>query len=235
MLYAFFLVGWYRLPESIWGVYSLVDGRWAAWNTEFILRWAKFLDLSPFNIFSGMGSMFLPNLPWLNPGAWPLAWPLARMERFAVSYTIYLIEIAASIVLLARVLGLGRAASHVAAQLHVLFLFPPFSQYFLALPWYSLAPVNAQLAAVMNCLLALTLVIGRLSRAANLAGAGGIVSLTLIGILSAPMTVITYVPVYVLFGAVLVLGREPTRRRLLWKIGAWLVTACILFVLGFGS
>jgi len=234
VLYLTLLTGWYQAPNGIWGVYSLVDGRWAAWNAEFIFRWGRFLDPSPFNIFSGMGSMFLPNLPWLNPGAWPLGLPITEMHRFALSNTIYLVEISASIVLLARVLGLSWVLSHVAAQLHALFLFPPLSAYFASLPWYSLAPVNAHLAAVANCLLATTLRLGSSSHRGNLQAGVTMLLLCVIGILSAPMTFPTYLPVYGLFAVVLTAAKRPTASSLGWKVGTWLVIACVL-ALAFGE
>ncbi len=230
--YVLLVLGWYAYPEGIWGVYSLVDGRWAAWNAEFVARWGKFLDPSPFNIFSGMGSWFLPNLPWLNPAAWSLALPLDRMTTFWISYTIYVFEIAASIVLLMRVLGFPPATSHLAAQIHVFFLFPPFSHYFHSLPWYSLAPFNAHLGAIANGLLALILMTGQFGILGNVGCVAGIVVLTMVGILSAPMTFVSFFPVYGLLGAVLVFSRRLTLGAFLWKCGCVVATASILLVLG---
>ena len=49
-----------------------------------------------------MGSLFLPNLPWLNPAALVLGLPLERPLIQMLSYTLYFCELAASTVLLLR-------------------------------------------------------------------------------------------------------------------------------------
>ena len=57
-------------------LYTPVDGEWAKWNVEAILEFGKPFDLSPYSMLAGMGSMYFPNLPWLNPGALALGLPL---------------------------------------------------------------------------------------------------------------------------------------------------------------
>ena len=67
------IVGMNRVPIAL---YTPIDGDWAKWNVEAILHFGKVFDLSPYSMLAGMGSMYFPNLPWLNPGALALALPL---------------------------------------------------------------------------------------------------------------------------------------------------------------
>jgi hypothetical protein len=64
------IVGMDRVPSAL---YRPVDGDWAKWNVEAILHFGRLFDLSPYSMLAGMGSMYFPNLPWLNPGALALA------------------------------------------------------------------------------------------------------------------------------------------------------------------
>jgi hypothetical protein len=64
------IVGMTRLPTAL---YTSIDGDWAKWNVEAIFHFGKVFDLSPHSMLAGMGSMYFPNLPWLNPGALALA------------------------------------------------------------------------------------------------------------------------------------------------------------------
>jgi hypothetical protein len=96
------IVGMNRMPLVL---YTPIDGEWAKWNVEAILQFGKVFDLSPYSMLAGMGSMYFPNLPWLNPGALALALPLDDQTKNIVSYAIYAAELAVSIVVLARVIG----------------------------------------------------------------------------------------------------------------------------------
>src|SRR5258706_13345658 len=186
----------WHTPNALYGMYANDDGMWAAWNVEGILQWGRFLDLSPFNPLSGMGSMFLPNLPWLNPAAASLALPLARDLTYLISYTIYYVEIFVSIAVLARTLGLSPIRSSCVAQFYLLILFPPISVVFDMFSWYSLAPVNAHLLAVANLALACFVSLGKGTDVRNIALAAVAVALIFIGLFSAPITFLTYAPVY---------------------------------------
>ena len=65
LLVVLMIVGMERMPSAL---YRPIDGEWAKWNVEAILHFGKVLDLSPYSMLAGMGSMYFPNLPWLNPG-----------------------------------------------------------------------------------------------------------------------------------------------------------------------
>jgi hypothetical protein len=154
------VVGMQRLPLAL---YTPIDGEWAKWNAEAILRFARVLDLSPYSMLAGMGSTYFPNLPWLNPGALALALPIEDSAKDIVSYAIYAAELAFSIVLLARVIGFSWLIATVGAQLYLYVLFPPFSEVFLTYTGnsFSLAPYYAHLIAVLNAALGAFLMCGR--------------------------------------------------------------------------
>src|SRR5262245_42831315 len=115
VLGALMIVGMNRLPLTL---YTPMDGEWAKWNVEATLHFGKVFDLSPYSMLAGMGSMYFPNLPWLNPGALALALPLADNAKNLVSYAVYAAELAISIILLARALGFSWLIATAAAQLH---------------------------------------------------------------------------------------------------------------------
>lgn len=114
------IVGMERMPSAL---YRPIDGEWAKWNVEAILHFGKVLDLSPYSMLAGMGSMYFPNLPWLNPGALALGLPLADPSKNIASYIVYAAELAVSIVALARVIGFSWPMSTVAAQLYLICCF----------------------------------------------------------------------------------------------------------------
>jgi hypothetical protein len=142
---AFFAVdaiGLWRLPSSLFGMYGSDDGMWAAWNLHGILEWSRPFDLAPFNPLSGMGSTFLPNTPWLNPGALAFALPFSRDVCYLISYFIYFVELSLSLILLFRVIGIAPLEAVFCAQLYLFLLFPPTAGAILFNHWYSLAPVS---------------------------------------------------------------------------------------------
>jgi hypothetical protein len=230
VLAALMIVGMRRVPLAL---YTPIDGEWAKWNVEAILHFGKPFDLSPYSMLAGMGSMYFPNLPWLNPGALALALPLAEPTRDVVSYAVYAAELAVSIVVLARAVGFSWLIATAAAQLYLYLLFPPFSQVFHVYDWYSLAPYYAHLTAVLNGALAALLACGRSPGwQRNLLLAAAFFILFVSGLLSAPFTFVFATAAYVVIGGVLILARRPSRAEWGWKAAT--VLACLAFVLGSG-
>src|SRR3954454_11367434 len=213
-------IGLWRLPGDFWGMYGNDDGIWAAWNLRGIFEWSRPFDLAPFNPLSGMGSTFLPNTPWLNPAALALALPLPREVTYLISYFVYFVELSLSLVLLFRVVGLAPLEAIICAQLYLLILFPPTNGSFVTLQWYSLAPVNAHLVAICNVLLVLILITGRYRIWINFICSVGVFFLLVCGVFSAPVTFLTYAPVYAVAGAALLLGAKPNPKELGWKLAA---------------
>jgi hypothetical protein len=214
-------------------LYTPVDGEWAKWNVEAILEFGKPFDLSPYSMLAGMGSMYFPNLPWLNPGALALGLPLDDQAKSIVSYAVYAAELAVSIILLARSIGFSWLMATVAAQLYLYLLFPPFTAVFRIYDWYSLAPYFAHLTAALNAAAAVFLACGRtrdLPR--NIILCGAFLVLFVSGLLSAPFTFMFATPAYIAISAAIVVGRRPPRGEWAWKAAALLL--CLLFFFGSG-
>ena len=144
------VAGLWFVPDSFAGMYGNFDGHWVSWSARGILEWSGFLDFSPFSPLTGTGSPFLPNLPWLNPGALALAIPAPLPLRHLTSMLVYLAELSASLYLLYRHLEFSREQSFFATILYICIFFIPFWGMTQALPLYSLTPVNAHLIAMMN-------------------------------------------------------------------------------------
>jgi hypothetical protein len=209
--------------------YGSVDGEWAAWNVRSIWQWSPFFDTGPLNFFSGMASPYLPNLPWLNPGAAVLSLGLERETTYLISYLIYGLEVGLSVVFLGRILGLSSILSHVVGQLHIVLFFPPFyGVIFGSIPNYVLAPVNAHVMALFNVAAGLFLLVGRLRPMASTAACLAVVAITLTLLISAPFTAMTYIPAYITATAAVLLAKNLARREIWWKV---LNSAAVILVL----
>jgi len=224
-------LGWYLWPNGIWGIYSLTDGALAAWNSSSIFAWSQPFDPSPYNFFQGLGSQYIPNTPWLNPGALALSIPGDVHFRYYLSYAIYFIEAFISVFLLARVLGYSVLQAVLAGQIYCLITFPPYTNYFLTLPYISLAPFNAHLTAIFNVALALYKRLGDGSHGENAVSAGLIGLLAVAAFYSSELTALTYLPTYGSFAAVLI-GYNVTRRSLGWKLGVLAAMLVVSLVFG---
>src|SRR5262245_45276652 len=219
-----------RLPFSLYGP---IDGDWAKWNVEAILHFSKIFDLSPYNMLAGMGSMYLPNLPWLNPGALALALPLSGNAQNIASYAVYAAELAASIVLLARVIGFSWLMPPAAAQLYLYLMFPPFREDLQIYPQYTGIPYYAHLTAVLNAATAVLLACGRTGGwRRNVVLCIAFLVLFVSGLLSAPISFIFAAPAYIAVAAVVILARRPPRAEWAWKAAALLLCPDLLFRIG---
>jgi hypothetical protein len=227
------IVGMHRLPFALYGP---IDGDWAKWNAEAILHFSKIFDLSPYNMLAGMGSMYLPNLPWLNPGALALALPLSGNAQNIASYAVYAAELAASIVLLARVIGFSWLMATAGAQLYLYLLFPPFREVLQIYPQYTAIPYYAHLTAVLNAATAVLLACGRTGGwRRNVALCIAFLVLFVSGLLSAPISFIFAAPAYIAIAAVVILARRPPRAEWAWKAGALVLCLIFFFASGFPS
>ena len=190
------LSGLWLVPDSFAGMYGNHDGHWASWSARGILEWGGFLDFSPVSPLTGTGSPFLPNLPWLNPGSLALAIPAPLPLRHLASMLIYLAELSASLYLLYRHLEFSREQSFLATILYICISFIPLNGYTLALPWYALAPFNAHLIAAMNVATIALIRVGYERLAFKLLYGCVFVAALFVAFASAPITSMTYVPVY---------------------------------------
>ncbi|HXM81132.1 MAG TPA: hypothetical protein VN929_04300 [Burkholderiales bacterium] len=224
-------LGWHLWPNGVWGIYSLTDGALAAWNSSSMFAWSRFFDPNPYNFFQGLGSQYLPNTPWLNPGALALSIPGDIHVRYYLSYAIYFMEALISVVLLARTLGFSALQAALAGQAYCLVMFPPYTNYFVTLPWMSLAPFNAHLTAIFNVALVLYKRLGERSHRESAVLAVLIVLMALAAFYTSVITSLTYLPAYGSFAALMIGYRVPGR-SLGWKLGVLLGLLALSLVLG---
>jgi hypothetical protein len=225
------LRGLWLVPDWLIGMYGNYDGNWASWNVRGILTWSRSIDFSPFTPLAGTGSLFLPNLPWFNPGALMMALPVPLAYAHLASYIVYAVELVVSLFVLFRVLSLSRYESFLAVLLYFYITFPPFDALIRSLTWYTLAPVNAHLMSMASLALAAWLVLGREPRLAFIY-ATAFSATILIGFISAPVTFLTYLPIYALVGLVMACTTRPSGREIAWKIAVAGATILLLWAVG---
>jgi hypothetical protein len=228
------LSGLWLVPDTLAGMYGNHDGHWASWSARGILDWSGFLDFSPFSPLTGTGSPFLPNLPWLNPGALALAVPAPLPLRHLVSMLVYLGELSVSLYLLYRHLEFSREQSFLATLLYICIFFIPFTGLTRALPWYALAPVNAHLVAAMNVATIALIRVGYARERLVLRSLLGFVFLAAIFIAfaSAPVTAVTYFPVYGVLWIAFLIPSGQARNGVAWRWGAVAFAVLMLLLIG---
>jgi hypothetical protein len=213
-------------------MYANIDGKWMSWNHRSIMEWSSFLNFAPYSPFSGTGSLFLPNLPWLNPGALALALPGPIEYKHLLSYFVYLTELTLSMYFLFLELKLERAYAFTAVLLYVAFFFVPFNSVSGAPSWYSLAPFFAHQAAAMNLATVALLRAGQSTLLRNVVWGLVFIACLFIAFSSAPTFNLIYVPVYAVFWTILAFSSELDRRALPFRIGLVLCTAAVFSIIG---
>ena len=226
------LSGLWLVSDNFAGMYGNHDGHWASWSGRGILEWDRFLDFSPFSPLVGTGSLFLPNLPWLNPGALALALPAPLPVRHLLSMLIYLTELSASLYLLYRHLEFSREHSFLATMLYACIFFIPFWGVTLAPPWYSLAPVNAHLIAAMNVASIALIRVGYEDLPRKILFGFVFAAVLVVAFASAPVTSVTYVPVYAVLWIAFLIPVKTQRRVVPWRWGAIAFALLVLALIG---
>ena len=229
------LCGLWIVPDILYGMYANVDGKWMSWNHRSILEWSSFLDFGPYSPFAGTGSLFLPNLPWLNPGALALGIPAPIEYKHLFSYFVYLAELTLSMYLLFLELELGRRYSFTAALLYISFFFIPFNSVTGVPSWYSLAPFFCHQAAAMNLATVALLRCGPSTFRASLLWGLVFIACLFSAFASAPMFNLVFVPVYAALWTLLAFSTQVDRRALPFRIGLILVTAAAFSIIGLPS
>jgi hypothetical protein len=219
MLYVV-LAGLWLVPDILAGMYGNHDGQWASWGARAIWQWSGFLDFSPFSPLSGTGSPFVPNQPWLDPGALALALPAPLPLRHLVSMLVYFAELSASLYLLYRHLEFSRAQSYLATLLYACVFFIPLSGYTGSLPWYAIAPMHAHEIAMMNVATIALIRLGAPRLASNLLLGLVLIAALFAAFVSGPVTSMVYVPVYGVFWLMFLIPRRQSYRVVLWRWGA---------------
>ena len=144
------LAGLWLVPDSFAGMYGNHDGQWASWITRAILQWSGFLDFSPSRRSPAPALRSLLFSALAGPECAALTIPGPLPVRHLVSMLVYLAEPSITLYLLYRHLEFSRAQSFLAVILYVCIFFVPFWRVTQALPWHSLAPMNAHSIASVN-------------------------------------------------------------------------------------
>ncbi len=214
---AVILTGLWTVNDVLFGMYGNHDGHWASWNARAILQWGRFLDFSPFSPIIGTGGLFLPNLPWLNPGALALAVPGETGFKQFASYLVYLLELAPALFILYRSLALSSVEAFWAICIYFLLFFIPGVGWSGGLPWYALAPVNAHLTAMFALALAIWLRIGAATVLQNVVLLALMLLVVFSAYSSAPVTFFTYIPTYTTVG-ILALFAASRKDVVAWRV-----------------
>jgi hypothetical protein len=223
------------VPDGYVGMYGNHDGHWASWSGRGILEWSGPFDFSPFSPLVGTGSLFAPNLPWLNPGALALAIPAPLPVRHLASMLVYLTELTVSLYLLYRHLEFSREQSFLATLLYVGMFFIPFWELTLTLPWYTLAPMNAHLIAAMNVATIALIRVGYEGLVSRLLFGLVLLAALFVAFASAPVHAMTYVPTYAVLWIALLIPSRAQRGVVQWQCGAIAFALLVLAAIGVPS
>jgi hypothetical protein len=229
------LSGLWLVPDSFAGMYGNYDGHWASWSARGILEWSGFLDFSPFSPLVGTGSLFAPYLPWLNPGALALAIPAPLSVRHLASMLVYLAELSASLYLLYRHFEFSREHSFLATILYICVFFIPLSGYTQALPWFTLAPLYAHLIASMNVATIALIRLGYGQLSSKLFFGFLFLVALFVAFASAPVTSVTYVPIYGMLWIAFLIPFQAQYRAVCWRWGAIAFALLVLGAIGVPS
>jgi hypothetical protein len=235
VLFYIVLSGLWLMPDDYAGMYGNHDGHWASWSVRGVMAWSGFLDFSPFSPLVGTGSLFAPNLPWLNPGALALALPAPLPVRHLVSMLVYLAELSATLYLLYRNLEFSREQSFLATMLYICIFFIPFWRVTQALPWYSLAPMNAHLVAMMNVATIALIRVEYEGLFSKLLFSVVFLAALFVAFASAPVHSMTYIPTYSVLWIAFLIPTVAQRRVVLWRCGAIAFAVLVLALIGVPS
>jgi len=225
--------GLWIVPDGIFGMYGTVDGKWMSWNHRSIMEWSSFLNFAPYSPLSGMGSLFVPNLPWLNPGALALAIPAPIEYKHLFSYLIYISELTLSMYFLFVELKIERAYAFGAILLYFSFFSPPFNSISGAAWYYSLGPFLYHQTAAMNFATLALLRFGRSTLWGNLLWGSAFIILLFSAFSAAPIYNLMYVPVYAVFWVLLAFSSQADRRVLPLRAGLIVCTIAVFSIIGF--
>jgi hypothetical protein len=229
------LCGLWIVPDSLFGMYANIDGKWGSWNARAILEWSTFLDFGPYSPLTGTGSLFLPNLPWLNPGALALAIPAGIEYKHLFSYIIYLMELVITLYLLFLELNIQRGYASLAIVFYLSFFFIPFPMITDTWALYSMGPFYCHQFAVMNLATIAFLRSGLSTFRLNIVWGLVFIVCLFIAFASAPITNLFYMPVYSALWGIVSLSSRIDRRAILFRLGLLLITVAVFSFIGLPS
>ena len=229
------LCGLWIVPDHLFGMYGNIDGKWGAWNARSILDWSSFLNFSPYSPLTGTGTLFLPNLPWLNPGALALGIPAAIEYKYLFSYLIYLIELTVPMYLVFSELEIKKEYAFMAVLLYLSFFFIPYNSISGVPSWYSLGPFYCHQAAAMNLATVALLRCGKFTLRISLVWGLVFIACLFSAFSSGPISNLIYVPVYAFLWAMISLSTQADRRAIPLRLGLILVTVLVFTIIGLPS
>ena len=224
--------GLWTVHDGWFGMYGSIDGKWMSWSHRSIMEWSSFLNFAPYSPLSGMGSLFVPNLPWLNPGALALAIPAPIEYKHLFSYLIYIPELTLSMYFLFRELKIERAYAFSAILLYFAFFSPPFNSISGVAWYYSLGPFLYHQTAAMNFATLALLRFGRSTLWGNLLWGSAFIILLFSAFSAAPIFNLMSLPVYAVFWALLALSSQADRRALPLRAGLIVCTVAVFSIIG---
>src|SRR5262245_14757589 len=226
------LCGLWIVPDSLFGMYANIDGKWGSWNARSILDWSTFLDFGPYAPLTGTGSLLLPNLPWLNPCALALAIPAPIDYKHLISYVVYLIDLTVSFYILFLELDMRREYAFLAVLFYISFFFIPFPAVTGAWALYSLGPFYCHQFAAMYLATIAMLFFGLFYLRLHMVLALILIVCLFIAFSSALISNLFYVPVYAALWGIVSLSGRIDRSAILLRLGLLLFTVAIFFVIG---
>jgi hypothetical protein len=226
------VAGLWLVPDTFGGMYGNYDGRFISWSARGILKWGGFLDFSPFSPLIGTGSLFIPFLPWLNPGALALAIPAALPLQHLASMLVYFAELSASLYLLYRHLEFSREQAFLATLLYICIFFIPFWGVTWALSWYTILPMSAHLIAAMNVATIALIRVGYERIAFKLIFGLVFIAALFVAFASAPVNSMTYIPTYSVLWIAFLIPSRAQRRAVLWRWGTIAFALLVLSLIG---
>ena len=224
--------GLWTVHDGWFGMYGSVDGKWMSWSHRSIMEWSSFLNFAPYSPFSGMGSLFVPNLPWLNPGALALAIPAPIEYKHLFSYLIYISELTLSLYFLFVELKIERAYAASAILLYFAFFSLPFNSISGVAWFYSLGPFLYHQTAAMNFATLALLRFGRSTLWGNFLWGSAFIVLLFSAFSAAPIFNLMSVPVYAVFWALLAFSSQADRRVLPLRTGLIVCTVAVFSIIG---
>ena len=227
------LSGLWLMPDSFLGMYGNHDGHWASWSARGILEWGGFLDFSPVSPLTGTGLAVSAQSAVAQSGsAGPgdsgavaaaascfdagLLWRSCRRRSICFTAT-------------SSFRASSRTSRRSCISAYSLFRSADIT---LALPWYALAPFNAHLIAAMNVATIALIRVGYERLAFKLLFGVLFLAALFVAFASAPITSLTYVPVYAVLWLAFLIPFQAQRRVVLWRWGTIAFALLALALIG---
>ena len=227
------LSGLWLVPDSFLGMYGNHDGHWASWNARGILEWGGFLDFSPVSPLTGTGSLFPAQSAVAqsrragsgDPGAFA-----AAASCFDAGLSGGVVGVALSALPPSRVFARAVLPRDDLVHLHILSFRSADTRW--PCPGTRSRPLNAHLIAAMNVATIALIRVGYERVAFKLLFGFVFLAALFVAFASAPVTFVTYVPIYAVLWLAFLIPFRAQRRVVLWRWGAIAFALLVLALIG---